>query len=157
MDVPIREYNGKNSELGDISSSQYVKFFAVVDDRGRISIPSNILRLIKSEYVSVGYSFLDKWSFLPQTNIGSKNRISIPSIVRRSLAINACDKLSMILDSQKRILIMKNGRGSVADSIGVCGKLSRKFNQSGNSQKTSEPGSNPGRGPAKFRGDKNGG
>ncbi len=133
MDVPIREYNGKNSELGSFSSSEYIQFSAVVDDRGRISIPSNIRRSIENAYVSVGYSFLDKWSFLPQISVGSKNRISIPSFVRRSLAINASDKLLLILDAEKRILIMKNGCGGVADNIGVCG--------------TSEPGSNPGRGP----------
>ena len=154
MDVPIREYNGKNSELGSFSSSEYIQFSAVVDDRGRISIPSDIRRLIESGYVSIGYSFLDEWNFLPQTGIGSKNRISIPSSVRRSLAINTCDKLSMLLDSQKRILIMKNGCGSVADSIEACGA-------SGPGSKAYEvpctSAEFPGRGPVRFRGDKNGG
>ena len=82
----------------DLSSSQYVKFSATVDEKGRICLPSGI---------------------------------------RKTLGINFSDKLDLILlTSQNKVVLLKNGCGDVADNIAVCEPLSQ---------------SSAGRGPRKRR------
>ena len=65
--------------------------------------------------------------------IDSKGRISIPSDVRKTLGINVNDRLDLFLfTSQNKIVIRKNGCGSLVGRTSGCGP--------------DKLGSNPGRG-----------
>ena len=110
MDDPTCE-NGCVEKI-DLSSSQYIKFSASVDDRGRISIPSRIVKIIGKRYVSLSYKFLNDRIVVSNILIGSKNRISIPSFVRKTLAINSYEKIELAF-FDNCIFILKNGRGCV--------------------------------------------
>lgn len=134
VDDPIRE--NKNSELGRFSPKN-IEFNSSVDDRGRIVLPNFIRSFICQDSTILCYMPVNSWCSSSRIKIVSKNRISIPSFIRRSLSIYPSEKLQFIFN-EGRIFILKDGCGSVADSIRVCGLKK---------QKTLGLGSNPGRGP----------
>ncbi len=70
--------------------------------------------------------------------VDSKGRISLPSVVRKSLGIGISDKLDLfLLTSQSKILIVKNGCDGVIGNTLGCGP--------------DIPRSNRGRGPKKVK------
>ena len=104
MDGPTCE--NKRINKIDLCRPDYIEFSSAVDDRGRISIPSEI-RKLTDRYIVFAYYFLDEIIYTQSIPIDKKNRISIPSFVRRTLAINNYDKLSLFFASNK-IFIIKN-------------------------------------------------